>query len=123
MAATPSIAIIDSKAVGKASAIFSHVDSDVPIVATLDEAITMGAEVLVLGTDPVGRQGSGRMDSMLRKAVDAGLSIVNGMHDHSMLSSARTSSPASGSGISARRLATCRRSPPRAPRSWTTGAC
>ncbi len=77
----PVAAIIDSKAAGKSVRELCRVDSDAPIVATLDEAIGLGAEVLVLGTAPSGGRVPAEWMDMLRQAVVSGMSIVNGMHD------------------------------------------
>lgn len=77
----PIVAVIDSTKAGKRVGEVSTVASDVPIVATLDDAIAMGAEVLVLGTAPSGGRVPPAWMDMLRSAVSAGLSIVNGMHD------------------------------------------
>jgi uncharacterized NAD-dependent epimerase/dehydratase family protein len=56
-------------------------DSDIPIVAGLDEAIALGAEVLVLGTAPSGGRVPADWWPVLEGAAVAGLSIVNGLHD------------------------------------------
>ncbi len=77
----PVTAVIDSHAAGKRVGELCRMDSDVPIVATLDEAIAMGAEVLVLGTAPSGGRIPRAWMAVLQQAVDAGLSIVNGLHD------------------------------------------
>lgn len=77
----PVVAIIDSKAAGKRAGEFFRMDSDIPIVATLEEAIAFGAEVLVLGTAPSGGRIPPAWMDMLQAAVDAGMSIVNGLHD------------------------------------------
>jgi uncharacterized NAD-dependent epimerase/dehydratase family protein len=77
----PAVAVIDSTKAGKQVRDVSSVDSDVPIVATLSEAIAMGAEVLVLGTAPSGGRVPPEWMEMLQQAVARGLSIVNGMHD------------------------------------------
>jgi uncharacterized NAD-dependent epimerase/dehydratase family protein len=77
----PAVAVIDSTKAGQRVRDVSTVHSDVPIVATLDEAIAMGAEVLVLGTAPSGGRVPPEWMEMLRHAVAQGLSVVNGMHD------------------------------------------
>ena len=79
--ANPAVAVIDSTKAGQRVRDVSTVDSDVPIVATLDAAIAMGAEVLVLGTAPSGGRVPPEWMEMLHSAVAQGLSIVNGMHD------------------------------------------
>lgn len=79
--ANPVVAVIDSTQAGKRVRDFSTVPSDVPVVAQLDDAITLGAKVLVLGTAPSGGRVPQEWMAMLGRAVDLGLSIVNGMHD------------------------------------------
>ena len=69
------VAVIDSKAAGKSLKDFWKLDTNLPIVGTLNEAIALGAEVLVLGTAPSGgrlpdnRFGHRRVSSV-RIAVD-----------------------------------------------------
>ena len=77
----PVTAVIDSHVAGKRVGELCEMDSDVPIVATLDEAIAMGAEVLVLGTAPSGGRVPPDWMPMLFRAVGEGLCIVNGLHD------------------------------------------
>ncbi len=80
-ARNPIVAVIDTKLAGNRVSEVCSVRSDVPIVATLDEAVSMGAKVLVLGTAPSGGRMPADWITMLSTAIDAGLSIVNGMHD------------------------------------------
>jgi len=77
----PVVAVIDSKAVGKPLRELCKIDSDIPIVATLDEAIALGAEVLVLGTTPSGGRVPPDWMAVLDQALGADLSVVNGLHD------------------------------------------
>ena len=77
----PAVAVIDSTKAGKRVRDVCPVPSDLPIVATLDEAIALGARVLVLGTAPSGGRVPDDWMTMLHAAVAAGLSVVNGMHD------------------------------------------
>jgi uncharacterized NAD-dependent epimerase/dehydratase family protein len=53
----------------------------IPVVSSLEEALAHGADTFVLGTAPRG----GRIDPVERaaaiEAVDAGLHVVNGMHE------------------------------------------
>ncbi len=79
--ANPVIAVIDSTHAGKTVREVSTLPSDVPIVATLEDAVAGGAEVLVLGTAPSGGRVPLAWMEMLHAAAAAGLSIVNGMHD------------------------------------------
>lgn len=77
----PAVAVIDSTKAGQRVRDVSSVASDVPIVASLEDAIARGAEVLVLGTAPSGGRVPPEWMAMLRQAVARGLSVVNGMHD------------------------------------------
>lgn len=77
----PVTCVIDSRAVGKSLHELCGIDRDIPIVGTLDEAIDLGAEVLVLGTTPSGGRIPQEWRAMLEQAVGAGLSVVNGLHD------------------------------------------
>lgn len=77
----PVACVIDSRAVGKSLQELCGIDRDIPIVATLDEAIALGAEVLVLGTTPSGGRVPPEWMAVLDQAIGAGLSVVNGLHD------------------------------------------
>ncbi len=77
----PIACVIDSQAVGKSMLELCKVDADIPVVATLGEAVELGAEVLVLGTTPPGGRVPPDWINVLQNAVDVGLSIVNGLHD------------------------------------------
>lgn len=77
----PVVCVIDSHAAGRSLRDLCKIDSDIPVVATLDEAIALGAEVLVLGTTPSGGRVSPEWMTVLEQALGAGLSIVNGLHD------------------------------------------
>lgn len=77
----PAVAVIDSRHAGKTVADVTGLQSNVPVVGSLDAAIALGAQVLVLGTAPSGGRVPPDWMEMLRSAVAQGLSVVNGMHD------------------------------------------
>lgn len=77
----PVVAVIDSTAAGRSLSDLCGIDSDIPVVATLEEAIARGAEVLVLGTTPSGGRLPEAWMAVLERALAAGLSLVNGLHD------------------------------------------
>jgi uncharacterized NAD-dependent epimerase/dehydratase family protein len=77
----PVVAVIDSRAAGRSAGDFFGVGHDIPVVATLEDAVARGAEVLVLGTAPSGGRLPAAWVEMLRDAVRRGLDIVNGLHD------------------------------------------
>ena len=75
------VAVIDSKAAGKSLKDFWKLDTSLPIVGTLNEAIALGAEVLVLGTAPSGGRLPESWKEVILHALDSGMSVVNGLHD------------------------------------------
>src|ERR1044072_3922743 len=77
----PICCIVDSEKAGHDIAEFGRSPRSAPIVATVDEAVAMGAEVLVLGIAPAGGLIPEAWMAALDHAVDAGLSLVNGLHD------------------------------------------
>lgn len=77
----PVAAVIDSTQAGRPLREVCALESDVPVVATLDEARALGAEVLVLGTAPSGGRLPEAWAAVLDAAIAAGMSLVNGMHD------------------------------------------
>lgn len=79
--ANPIVAVIDSNHAGKTVGDVWTLDSDIPVVANLQEALAKGPEVLVLGTAPSGGRIPQEWMSMLSEATGAGLSIISGMHD------------------------------------------
>ena len=75
------VAVIDSKAAGKSLKDFWKLDTSLPIVSSLNEAISLGAEVLVLGTAPSGGRLPESWKEVILHALDSGMSVVNGLHD------------------------------------------
>jgi uncharacterized NAD-dependent epimerase/dehydratase family protein len=77
----PVICAIDSVAKAASMEALGRSPRPCPIVANLEQAISLGAEVLVLGTAPPGGQIPEEWIAVLESAVESGLSIVNGLHD------------------------------------------
>ena len=77
----PIVGVIDKKLAGKQMREFMDTTKEVPILATLKEAILKGAEVLVLGIAPSGGKIPESWNPVIEEALDNGLSIVNGLHD------------------------------------------
>ncbi len=77
----PVLCAIDSSSAGKKVSEVCKIDSPVPIVSSIDDAIELGADVLILGTAPSGGRIPPDWFDVLDRAVDAGISIVNGLHD------------------------------------------
>lgn len=77
----PICCVVDSEKAGHDIAEFGRSARSAPIVATVDEAVAMGAEVLILGIAPPGGLIPAAWLGALDQAVERGLSLVNGLHD------------------------------------------
>jgi len=77
----PIVAVIDKALAGRQMSEFMDTTKSVPILASLKEAISKGAEVLVLGIAPSGGRIPDSWNSVIEEALENGLSIVNGLHD------------------------------------------
>lgn len=73
--------IIDSTKAGSDHEPLSHVDRPCPVVSTIEEAIELGAQVLVLGTAPPGGLIPAEWLPVIDDAVSHGMSVINGLHD------------------------------------------
>jgi D-glutamate N-acetyltransferase len=75
------IAVIDSTQAGRTAAeVVPFCLRDVPVVATLREAIDLGASALLVGVAPTGGKLDPSWRAVLREAIDAGLHLEAGLH-------------------------------------------
>jgi uncharacterized NAD-dependent epimerase/dehydratase family protein len=76
----PVVAVVDPQQAGRSLLEVSGIDRDVPVVASLDEALAYGPAVAVIGLAPSG----GRLPTPVRAdvaaALRAGLSVASGLH-------------------------------------------
>ena len=77
----PVVCVIDSFTAGRDAAEVTGVPRLCPIVASVREATSLGAKVLVLGIAPPGGLIPPDWYPVIDAAWDAGLSLVNGLHD------------------------------------------
>ncbi len=77
----PIACVIDSHHTGKTVDQACHLPFTYPVVGTIEEALSLGAEVLVLGTAPSGGQIPKDWLTPLATAIENGMSVVNGLHD------------------------------------------
>ena len=77
----PVVCVIDSTHAGKQVCQACDLPYRYPIVASVEQAAELGAEVLVLGTAPSGGRLPEAWLPPLTSAVKLGLCIVNGLHD------------------------------------------
>lgn len=75
------VAVIDSRYAGRDAREVSDSPRSCPIVASLAEAVALGADALVLGIAPPGGLIPEEWYPVLDEAVMKGLSLVNGLHD------------------------------------------
>ena len=73
--------IIDSNHAGSNINQEYTIDRDIPIYKKLDHVIDQGAEVLILGIAPSGGKIPDTWHSVIKEALNSGLSIINGLHD------------------------------------------
>jgi len=84
----PIACVIDSEHAGKSVSQIIDLDRDCPIVANLEQAKKLGAQVFVLGIAPSGGQIPDHWFPVIDSAVVLGSSIINGLHEY--LTPART---------------------------------
>ncbi len=77
----PVVCVIDSAHAGKSVCDVVNSPRNAPVVATLDEAIAMGARVVILGTAPSGGVIPDSWRPVIAQTIDWGLSLVNGLHE------------------------------------------
>ena len=78
--ANPIAAVLDETRVGQDLVTLTRVPRPAPIVATVAEAATAGAQVLVIGVATAGGVLPPRFRADIVEALRAGMSIVNGLH-------------------------------------------
>ena len=74
------VCLVDSQSNGMNSVELTGIDRLVPIVSTTDQALSLGADVLVLGIAPPGGLIPENWFPAIDRAASCGMSIVNGLH-------------------------------------------
>jgi len=77
----PVVCVIDPKHAGKTVCDVIAMPRNAPVVATVEEARALGAEVVVLGVAPSGGLLPPEWLQQIDAAVRLGMSVVNGLHD------------------------------------------
>ncbi|MBD0776334.1 DUF1611 domain-containing protein [Maribacter sp. ANRC-HE7] len=77
----PIVCVIDSDYSGKKVSEVIDQPFNILIVSSVEEAIDMGAEVMVLGLAPTGGKLPDTWVTDVEKALTLGMSLVNGLHD------------------------------------------
>src|SRR4051794_21888412 len=75
------LAVVDALSAGStAAAVVPYARRDTPIVATIAEAVDLGANVLVIGVAPFGGALTDEWRLALLEAISAGLDVEAGLH-------------------------------------------
>jgi uncharacterized NAD-dependent epimerase/dehydratase family protein len=77
----PIVCVIDSNYANKTVEEAVGLPYSIPVVGTVDEAIDLQAEILVLGIAPSGGRFPAEWDAPISHALENGLSLINGLHD------------------------------------------
>lgn len=77
----PVVCVIDSRFAGQDVTDVTRIPRRCPVVDSVESAVLLGAEVLVLGTAPSGGLIPQEWLPAIDSAVQSGLCIVNGLHD------------------------------------------
>lgn len=77
----PVVAIVDSTKAGTVASDHVGVGAGVPIVATVDAAIALGAEVLLIGSAAPGGAIADAFRPHLARALERGVAVWNGLHE------------------------------------------
>ena len=76
----PIAAVVDREHAGQTSTNVTGIIGDVPIVATIDEAIQLGANTLIPGIAPPGGILPSNWSDELIHGLLAGCNLINGLH-------------------------------------------
>lgn len=76
----PVVAVIDADCAGESLSALTKIPCDAPIVASVTEALTYRPDVLLIGLAPTGGVLPEAWQQEVRQGVEAGLSVVNGLH-------------------------------------------
>jgi len=102
------VAVVDSTKAGTDAADHVGVGRGVPVVATVDDAIARGADVLLIGTAAAGGRIPDTYRPFLSRALERGMAVWNGLHER-VLSDMRLAAAAKRGNASVREL----REPPK----------
>src|SRR6266849_4341900 len=77
----PVVAVVDSTRARTDAAEHIGVGKGVPVVATVDEALALGAEALLIGTAAAGGRIADTYRPHLARALERGVTVWNGLHE------------------------------------------
>jgi len=74
------VAVIDRQCAGESLPVVSGINRDIPIVASVEEALAYNPDTLAIGIAPSGGILPPEWQQEVKQAIFAGLSIANGLH-------------------------------------------
>ena len=77
----PVVAVVDSTKAGTDAARHVGIGAGVPVVATVDDAVALGADVLLIGTAAAGGRIADSYRPFIARALERGLAVWNGLHE------------------------------------------
>jgi uncharacterized NAD-dependent epimerase/dehydratase family protein len=102
-ASYPIVAVVDSTRAGTDAAEHVGVGRGVPVVASVDDAVARGANVLLIGTAAAGGRIPDEYRPSLSRALERGIAVWNGLHER-VLSDRRLAEAAKRGGAPVREL-------------------
>jgi uncharacterized NAD-dependent epimerase/dehydratase family protein len=97
------VAVVDSTRAGTDAADHVGVGRGVPVIATVDEAIARGADVMLIGTAAAGGRIPDEYRPFLSRALERGVAVWNGLHER-VLSDPKLAEAAKRGNASVREL-------------------
>ena len=94
----PIVAIVDSTRAGTDASEHVGVGAGVPVVASVDEAVDRGADVLLIGTAAAGGRIADAYRPLLARALERGISVWNGLHERVLSDPALAAAARRGQG-------------------------
>lgn len=76
----PIVAVIDRQCAGESLSLLTGVAQDVPVVASVTEALPYAPDVLAIGIAPSGGVLPNEWWQEVKQAIESGLSVMNGLH-------------------------------------------
>lgn len=77
----PIACVVDSKSEGMTVREACGQPYDVPVVGSIQAALDLGSQILVLGTAPSGGKLPGEWVTAIEEGLTSGMSLINGLHD------------------------------------------
>lgn len=74
------VAVLDRQHAGRTAQEILGVGGDIPVVATMQEGLALGANSVLIGIAPVGGRLPDAWRAWLREALEGGCNIVSGLH-------------------------------------------